>query len=167
MLVRAAYTRLRTEPSGATSPGGGRLTELVARPLLSLYWPELTGVVQPLAGEWAARRELMEAVPIPVGYGVELSTLIDTATTYGLDAIAQVHLGLRAHRHRADRDLALTAAELIAMADSRRHPPGVAPVDLQQFQSSGDTWPRPISRPVPVGERPPARGVRAHHGSAA
>ena len=58
---------------------GGRLTELVARPLLSLWWPELTGVVQPLAGEWAARRILVESLPIPVGYGIELVALIDTA----------------------------------------------------------------------------------------
>jgi glucosyl-3-phosphoglycerate synthase len=160
LLVRAAYTRLRTENDGSTSPDGGRLTELVARPLLSLYWPELAGVVQPLAGEWAIRRELMESLSIPVGYGVELSTLVDTASRHGLDSIAQVHLGARAHRHRTDRDLAVTAAELLAVAESRRTssggPSGVA--ELQQFVQDGD-WVRPHTRPVPTHERPPAASV--------
>ena len=60
-------------------PSGGRVTELVARPLLSLWWPQLAGIVQPLAGEWAARRDLMESMSIPVGYGIELAVLLDTA----------------------------------------------------------------------------------------
>ena len=79
-LVKGFYERVRTERDGSTSSEGGRVTELVARPLLSLWWPELAGVVQPLAGEWAARRGLMESLTIPVGYGVELSTLLDTFT---------------------------------------------------------------------------------------
>ena len=95
-LVKGFYARIATGTDGSTSTEGGRVTELVARPLLSLWWPELSGVVQPLAGEWAARRELMESLSIPVGYGVELSTLLDTAATCGLDAIAQVDLGSRA-----------------------------------------------------------------------
>jgi glucosyl-3-phosphoglycerate synthase len=158
-LVRAAYTRLRTHADGATSPDGGRLTEYVARPLLSLFWPELAGVAQPLAGEWAARRGLLESLPIPIGYGVELSTLIDTATRYGLDAIAQVHLGSRAHRHRSDRDLAVTAAELLALAESRRHPVGVEHAQLNQFEAGDAVWPEPVTREVPVFERPPATSI--------
>jgi glucosyl-3-phosphoglycerate synthase len=161
-LVRAAYARLRTHADGATSPDGGRLTEFVARPLLSLYWPKLAGVAQPLAGEWAARRSLLESLPIPVGYGVELSTLIDTVTRHGLDAIAQVHLGSRAHRHRADRDLAVTAAELLAIADGRRHPPGPGEVWLQQFEPSAELWPTPVIREVAVVERPPAVTVASY-----
>ena len=78
-LVKGFYERVRTEDDGSTSTEGGRVTELVARPLLSLWWPQLAGVIQPLAGEWAARRGLMESLSIPVGYGVELSTLLDTA----------------------------------------------------------------------------------------
>src|SRR6202041_1470306 len=68
-LVKGFYARIRTESDGSTSTEGGRATELVARPLISLWWPELAAVVQPLAGEWAARRSLMESLPIPVGYG--------------------------------------------------------------------------------------------------
>ncbi len=121
------------------------MTELVARPLLSLWWPELAGVVQPLAGEWAARRGLMESLTIPVGYGVELSTLLDTFTRYGLGALAQVDLGSRAHRHQADHDLALMAAELMVVAEARRDHPGTA---------------RPAAAPVRPGGRPGARRGR-------
>jgi glucosyl-3-phosphoglycerate synthase len=165
-LVKGFYTRVRTESDGSTSTEGGRVTELVARPLISLWWPELAAVVQPLAGEWAARRSLMESLSIPVGYGVELATLMDTVSGYGLDAVAQVDLGSRAHRHQANHDLALMAAELLMVAERRR--PGrladqLAPaaVDLHQFVRDDDGQARPISRPVPVAERPPAASVRA------
>jgi glucosyl-3-phosphoglycerate synthase len=163
-LVKGFYTRVRTETDGSTSAEGGRVTELVARPLISLWWPELTGVVQPLAGEWAARRSLMESLSIPVGYGVELATLMDTASGYGIDAVAQVDLGSRAHRHQANHDLALMAAELLMVAE-RRRPGGHrgasdAAAELRQFVRGDDGEARPVSRPVPVTERPPASSVR-------
>ncbi len=159
LLVKGFYERVRTHGDGSTSTEGGRVTELVARPLLSLWWPELTGVVQPLAGEWAARRDLMESLPIPVGYGVELSTLLDTATRHGLDALAQVDLGSRAHKHQADHDLALMAAELMLVAEARR-PGGVSPAGaaLHQFvRRDGVATPR--VRPVPAAERPPVASL--------
>jgi glucosyl-3-phosphoglycerate synthase len=133
-----------------------------------LWWPELTGVVQPLAGEWAARRELMETLPIPVGYGIELAVLLDTARIHGLDAVAQVDLGRRGHRHQASHDLAVMAAELLLVAERRRPAPEpgrplAAPVYLRQFvRSDGEM--RQRARPVPVDERPPARSVR-HEGA--
>jgi len=159
-LVRAAYTRIRAGMDGTVTPDGGRLTELVARPLLSLYWPELTAVAQPLAGEWAVRRGLLETLAIPVGYGVELSTLLDTAARHGLDAIAQVHLGQRAHRHRTDRDMALAATELLAVAESRRGRAATGPVRLQQFDLTADGWGHPVSRRVDLDERPPVTAAR-------
>jgi len=150
---------------GAT--GGGRVTELVARPLLGLWWPELSGVIQPLAGEWAARRELMESLPIPVGYGVELATLLDTAARHGLDALAQVDLGSRAHKHQTDHDLALMAAELLMVAERRRPVTRVAgaegesepdgPLLTQFLREDGQV--RPVSRPVPTRERPPVAAL--------
>jgi glucosyl-3-phosphoglycerate synthase len=160
-LVKGHYERVRTERDGSTSTEGGRVTELVARPLLSLWWPQLAGVVQPLAGEWAARRSLMESLSIPVGYGVELSTLLDTYTRYGLTALAQVDLGSRAHRHQADHDLALMAAELLMVAAARQDPasPPPPPAQLHQFvREAGEA--RPRSRPVPSQERPPVAAVR-------
>jgi glucosyl-3-phosphoglycerate synthase len=155
-LVKGFYTRVWTRSDGSTSTEGGRVTELVARPLLSLWWPELAAVVQPLAGEWAARRSLMESLPIPVGYGVELATLMDTAARHGMDAVAQVDLGSRAHRHQANHDLAVMAAELLAVAE-RRRPAGQRPAatELRQFIREDGTA-RPLRRPVPLAERPPA-----------
>ncbi len=153
-LVKGFYERVRTEHDGSTSTEGGRVTELVARPLLSLWWPQLAGVVQPLAGEWAARRGLMESLTIPVGYGVELSTLLDTYTRHGLDALAQVDLGSRAHRHQADHDLALMAAELMMVAEARRDHPEPPGQQLHQFVRE-DGQVRPRSRAIPSHERPP------------
>jgi glucosyl-3-phosphoglycerate synthase len=161
-LVKGFYTRVRTEPDGSVSTEGGRVTELVARPLLSLFWPQLAGVVQPLAGEWAARRGLIESLCIPVGYGVELSTLLDTASRHGLNALAQVDLGSRAHRHQANHDLAVMAAELLAVAEKRRAgtPREIGEVTLEQFErEDGQVLRR--SRPVPIDERPPAGTVLA------
>ena len=170
-LVKGFYARIAVGSDGSTSTEGGRVTELVARPLLSLWWPELSGVIQPLAGEWAARRELVQSLSIPVGYGVELSTLLDTAATRGLDAIAQVDLGSRGHKHQTDHDLALMAAELLIVAE-RRRPQARGPMPdsplLQQFVRDGGQFAgegarvRPVARPVPVQERPP---VASHEGS--
>jgi glucosyl-3-phosphoglycerate synthase len=161
-LVKGFYARVRTEADGSVSTEGGRVTELVARPVLSLWWPHLAGVVQPLAGEWAARRTLMESLSIPVGYGVELATLLDTVSRHGLDAVAQVDLGSRAHRHQANHDLAVMAAELLAVAERRRGGAGrpSRTLTIEQFERHNGQV-RRRSRPVPVQERPPARTVTA------
>ena len=164
-LVKGFYERLFRAGDGSVTADGGRVTELVARPLLSLWWPELAGVVQPLAGEWAGRRDLLESLPFPVGYGVELATLIDTAAAHGVDAIAQVDLGCRGHKHQSSHDLALMAAELLLVAERRRSPDWrpEQPAELRQFiRADGEL--RHRSRPVPVHERPPARlvGVSPH-----
>src|SRR5699024_99313 len=82
-LVKGWYDRV-LDLDGRRSTEGGRVTELVARRVLDLWWPELAGVVQPLAGEWAARRSLMEALTVPTGYGVEIASLVDTFTAHGL-----------------------------------------------------------------------------------
>jgi glucosyl-3-phosphoglycerate synthase len=105
----------------------------------------------------------MESLSIPVGYGVELATLMDTVSQYGLDAVAQVDLGSRAHRHQANHDLALMAAELLLIAERRRRGRSEAPAgtSLQQFVRDAGGRAVPVSRPVPVTERPPAATVRA------
>ena len=111
-LVKAAYDRPLVGAGGVVPGGGGRVTELVARPLLNMHWPRLAGVVQPLAGEYAARRSLLERLPFPCGYGVELGLLVDTLDVAGLDAIAQVDVGTRYHRHQGDAALGRMASEI-------------------------------------------------------
>jgi glucosyl-3-phosphoglycerate synthase len=98
---------------------GGRVTELVARPLIRLLFPELAGLHQPLAGEWAVRRSLFETLSVPTGYAVELAALVDTVREHGLDALAQVDLGTRAHRHQSLRDLSGMATQILAAALAR------------------------------------------------
>ncbi|HEV7625107.1 MAG TPA: glucosyl-3-phosphoglycerate synthase, partial [Streptomyces sp.] len=114
-LVKAMYDR----PLGDDPAGGGRVTELVARPLLNLHWPRLAGFVQPLGGEYAARRSLLEQLPFPVGYGVELGLLIDALHTVGLDALAQVDVGVRRHRHQDGQALGRMAAAIHHTAQLR------------------------------------------------
>jgi glucosyl-3-phosphoglycerate synthase len=164
LLVKGCYHRL-SSASSAEHGDGGRVTELVARPLLNLWWPTLAAVVQPLAGEWGVRRSLLEALPIPVGYGVELATLLDTFDRHGLDALAQVDLGRRGHRHQPVRDLAVMAAELLGVAHRRGtghawRPPatGCGPARLRQFDAVSG-W---SSRPVPTTERPPAMSMPSY-----
>ncbi|MFB7370279.1 glucosyl-3-phosphoglycerate synthase [Streptomyces sp. NPDC056222] len=123
-FVKAMYDRpLSTgvDPlaSGKTPGQGGRVTELVARPLLNLHWPQLAGFVQPLGGEYAARRSLLERLPFPVGYGVELGLLVDALHTVGLDALAQVDVGVRKHRHQDERALGRMAAAIYRTAQLR------------------------------------------------
>jgi glucosyl-3-phosphoglycerate synthase len=158
-LVKACYHRpLDSQHPADAEEGGGRVTELVARPLLTLGWPELTGVIQPLAGEWAVRRDLIETLSIPTGYGVEIAVLIDTVSRLGPAGIAQVDLGCRAHRHHGNRALGAMALQVLAAAERRRgvEPPDV--VDLHQFSLVTDDIEETVRR-VSVIERPPAATV--------
>jgi glucosyl-3-phosphoglycerate synthase len=108
-FVKAFYDR----PLEGQPGEGGRVTELVARPLLSLLFPDLTTIVQPLAGECAARREVLEQVPFVEGYGVDIGLVIDVARRFGLNSIAQVDLGVRHHRNRPLEELAPQATAII------------------------------------------------------
>jgi glucosyl-3-phosphoglycerate synthase len=85
--------------------GGGRVTELVIRPLFSLFFPELTQIIQPLSGEYAGYREVFEKIPFPIGYGVETSLILDICEKWGLDVIAQVDLEKRVHRNQDTKAL--------------------------------------------------------------
>ena len=157
-LVKGFYRRpLRLEAvEGAT--GGGRVTELLVRPLLAALRPELAGVVQPLGGEYAGTRELLESLRFAAGYGVEIGLLLDTHAERGLDAIAQVNLGVRKHRNRSLLQLGVMARQILA---ATLHHCGVpdAGADLTQFVQVGGEW-LPSATPVVVGERPPMREVR-------
>jgi glucosyl-3-phosphoglycerate synthase len=93
--------------------GGGRVTELIIRPLFSLYFPELTQVLQPLSGEYAGYREVFEKIPFPIGYGVETSMILDIYKKWGLDVIAQIDLDKRVHRNQGTRALGRMAFGII------------------------------------------------------
>jgi len=103
--VKAFYERPLDHPQGFRPTGGGRVTEILVRPLLSLFYPELTKFLQPLSGEYAARRDTFRSLPFPCGYGVELAHLIDLSRTIGPDAMAQTDLDERLHRNRSDEEL--------------------------------------------------------------
>ncbi|MET7369448.1 glucosyl-3-phosphoglycerate synthase [Streptomyces sp. NPDC005566] len=153
-FVKAMYDR----PLGEAAGQGGRVTELVARPLLNLHWPQLAGFVQPLGGEYAVRRSLLERLPFPVGYGVELGLLVDALHTVGLDALAQVDVGVRKHRHQDGQALGRMAAAIYRTAQlrlSRGHL--VRPV-LTQFERSESGF-VPRTHAVDTEERPPMREI--------
>jgi glucosyl-3-phosphoglycerate synthase len=154
--VKACYDR----PLHETSNAGGRVTELVARPLLNLHWPLLAGFVQPLAGEAAARRDQLERLPFVTGYGVEFGLLVDVLADAGLDAMAQVDLGTRVHAHQSTAALGRMAAQIWQAAWSRlerggRTQPGKRPSGLlTQFRRTGAGH-RPEVHDTTVAERPP------------
>jgi len=100
---------------------GGRVTELLARPYLNLHFPQLAGFRQPLAGEIAATRSLLERLPFPAGYGIEIAMLIDVLRAVGLERMAQVDLGTRQNRHQSLSELSKMALEVLAAAEKRTH----------------------------------------------
>ncbi len=159
-LVKAFYDR----PLEGRATGGGRVTELVARPLIAVLLPHLAGVVQPLAGECAAPREVLERLPFPQGYGVELGLLADVASRFGPDSIAEVDLGTRAHRNRPVSELAPQAVAIVQVALDRAGVPArgrssatlVVPGADERTVSSADL---PPLLEVPAYTRRAARGA--------
>lgn len=157
-LVKGAFRRPFRHGATVLAEGGGRVTELMARPLLNLYAPELTVFEQPLAGETAARRELLEQIPFSAGYGVEIAMLIDSWRACGLEALAQTHLGERQNRHQPLRDLSAMAYAVLVAAQTRFL--GAAFADTHACGSIVLPPARGArgameSRPVTVEERPP------------
>jgi glucosyl-3-phosphoglycerate synthase len=150
--VKGCYTR-PLEVDGVVHPaGGGRVTELTARPLLNALWPELAGVVQPLGGEYAGRRSALEQVPFVGSYGVEVGLLIDLLQLGGLSSLAQVDLGVRRHTSQPDEALGAMAGQVVSTVLARA---GFSASGLlTQFRHDGAGF-VPRSRAVAVDERPP------------
>lgn len=111
--VKGFYERPLLASEGVDPRGGGRVTELLVRPLFSRFCPELTALHQPLAGEYAARRSVLESIPFPTGYGVETAHLIDVWREFGIGAIAQTDLDERLHRNRSLADLGRMSGEIL------------------------------------------------------
>jgi glucosyl-3-phosphoglycerate synthase len=160
-LVRGFYRRPLKLDGADEATGGGRVTELVARPLLAALRPELGCVSQPLGGEYAGTRELLASVPFAPGYGVEIGILIDTYDRYGLNAIAQVNLGVRTHRNRPLSELGPMSRQIIATLLTRC---GIddSGVGLTQFLPDGDRDGRFVARTseVRLADRPPMNTLR-------
>lgn len=157
-LVRGFYRRPIKVGDGEDANGGGRVTELVARPLLAALRPELGAVMQPLGGEYAGTRELLTSVPFAPGYGVEIGILIDTYDMFGLEAIAQVNLGVRTHRNRPLSELGPMSRQIIATLLTRCGIPDSG-VGLTQFLPDADGYLARTST-VSLADRPPMNTLR-------
>jgi glucosyl-3-phosphoglycerate synthase len=157
-LVKGFYRRPLKVSGSEDANGGGRVTELVARPLLAALRPELGAVLQPLGGEYAGTRELLTSLPFAPGYGVEIGLLIDTYDRLGLDGIAQVNLGVRAHRNRPLTELGAMSRQVIATLLSRCGIPDSG-VGLTQFFVDGDGF-TPRTSTVSLTDRPPMNTLR-------
>lgn len=146
---------------------GGRVTELTARPLLNMFWPHLSGLIQPLSGEYAGRRSVLEQVPFLTGFGVELAMLIDVAERFGVEAIAQVDLDVRVHRNHDISALSRMAFAVLQAAIRRLVATGRVTLAEEprtsylQMRQEGDAreleW-----RELGLTERPPAATIAGY-----
>jgi len=157
-LVKGFYRRPLKVSGREDANGGGRVTELVARPLLSALRPELSCLYQPLGGEYAGTRELLTAGSFAPGYGVEIGLLVDSYDRLGLDGIAQVNLGVRTHRNRPLTELASMSRQVIATLLSRCGIPDSG-VGLTQFFADGEDY-TPRTSTVSLEDRPPMITLR-------
>jgi glycosyltransferase involved in cell wall biosynthesis len=153
-LVKGAFERPLRRGERVLEGEGGRVTELMARPLLNFHEPRLAGFAQPLAGEFGGRRSLLEALPFPVGYGVEIAVLIDALRHAGLDALAECDLGRRQNRHQPLRALGEMAYAVLAAVERR----------IGERSPARGHYMRPwedyaVGR-VPTEERPPLESLR-------
>jgi len=157
--VKGFYDRPLALSGGIRTTGGGRVTEILVRPLFSLFFPDLTAMIQPLSGEYAVRREILEEIAFPIGYGVETSHLIDVYSKFGLEAFAQTDLDKRIHENKATQDLGkmsfgilqtfIKRAKALGILDKADHT-----TILRQFQAKRDQYEQKLIEII-EDERPP------------
>ncbi len=162
--VKAYYERPLAYGDESHSTGGGRVSEILVRPLISLFYPELGGILQPLAGEYAARRTTLESLPFPVGYGVEIAHLIDLARDGKIHRIAQTDLVKRIHRNRDDDELGSMAFAILRVVLRRLERDGKLSLanplpDLYQSWTIDGEHIHQLSKSIPEPERPAIRPV--------
>ncbi len=158
--VKAYYERPLAQPGVPPTTGGGRVSEILVRPLVSMFYPELAGVLQPLSGEYAARRTTLETLAFPTGYGVEIAHLIDLARDGRLARLAQTDLVRRVHRNRGEDELGAMAFALLKVVLRRLHRDGLLTLahplpDIYQTWVADGEDVRHVSRTIPEPERPP------------
>lgn len=165
--VKAFYDRPLVTSKEVRASGGGRVTEILVRPLFSLFFPELSALIQPLSGEYAVRRNVLEQLPFPIGYGVETSHLIDVYTEWGLQAFGQTDLDQRVHRHQPTRDLGKMSFGILQSFLNRLRSRGIVPdlptltPILRQFQVHEETYEQVLFE-IHEEERPPMIDVDAY-----
>lgn len=166
--VKAFYDRpIAMGKSKIRPTGGGRVTELVIRPLFSLFFPELTQILQPLSGEYAGFREIYEAIPFPIGYGVETSMILDIYEKWGLDVIAQVDLDRRIHRNQDTRALGKMAFVILMTFINRKIKLGLIDIkedlsnEMIQYNLIKDEF-KPDVFQIEGNERPPIIEIPAY-----
>lgn len=157
--VKAFYDRPLAFSGNVRASGGGRVTEILVRPLFSLFFPELTAIIQPLSGEYAVRREVLEQIYFPIGYGVETSHLIDVHNKFGLEAFAQTDLDKRVHENKPTQALGKMAFGILQTFIKRAKALDIFDnVDhetiLRQFQVKQEQY-RQLEMEIIEDERPP------------
>lgn len=164
---KAFYDRPMAYSSGIRASGGGRVTEILIRPLFSLFFPELTSLIQPLSGEFAVRREVLERIPFPIGYGVETAHILDVYNEWGLDAFAQTDLDQRIHRNQSTNALGKMSFGILQTFINRLKSYGMVDrlPDLatiyRQFQAEGNRYEQ-LTREIVEYERPPMITIPAY-----
>ncbi|MEM1222855.1 MAG: glucosyl-3-phosphoglycerate synthase [Verrucomicrobiota bacterium] len=164
---KAFYDRPMAYSSGIRASGGGRVTEILIRPLFSLFFPELTSLIQPLSGEFAVRREVLERIPFPIGYGVETAHILDVYKEWGLEAFAQTDLDQRVHRNQSTNALGKMSFGILQTFINRLKAYGM--VDrlpelatiYRQFQAEGNRYEQ-LTREIVEYERPPMITIPAY-----
>ncbi|GAB1456812.1 MAG: glucosyl-3-phosphoglycerate synthase [Spirochaetia bacterium] len=167
-FVKAFYDRPIALDMKVVKPtGGGRVTELVTRPLFSIFYPELAQFIQPLSGEYAGFRECFDSIPFPIGYGVETSMLMDIYDKFGMDAMAQVDLDKRVHRNQTTIALGRMSFGIIQTFIAKLKSSGKASMagelykTMIQFELEAGAYRRKESH-IDIVERPPIRGLPAY-----
>ena len=163
--VKAHYQRPIVQAGVLTEGGGGRVTELVARPLINLFFPELSGYIQPLAGEYAGRRAVLEAIPFFTGYAVEMGLLIDLLDRPpGLSALGQVDLEVRKHRNQELEGLSKMSFVILQAVMKRLEQRGHSPLigelgaSMKLPRASTNSLTLEVLR-LEATERPPMRQI--------
>ncbi len=162
--VKGFYDRPLTLSNVTRPSGGGRVTEILTRPLFSLFFPELTAIIQPLSGEYAVRRKVLEEIAFPIGYGVETSHLLDVYSKYGMEAFAQSDLDQRVHDNKSTRDLGKMAFGILQTFLTRCREMGILETHkdyetvFRQFQAIKNEY-EVVKHDIVEDERPPMNTI--------
>lgn len=165
--VKAFYDRPLALSPQIRKSGGGRVTEILVRPLFSMFFPDLSAIIQPLSGEYAVRREVLQDIPFPIGYGVETSHILDVYNRWGMDAFAQTDLDKRVHRNQATSDLGKMSFGILQSFMSRLEAFGKVQnlpdlSHIYRYFEAEDRDYHLLEKRILEEERPPMRSIPAY-----